>query len=167
MLTERDANCQSYVAGYRSDALDVNNDLLFEGDLAISVVDDKCVFTTNLIPNHSFNDGATAFPNPVAIQTDVYSVSAAPTAAASSTALSLTAESSYQPRAGQRSSAAGNPGGSFNGAYRDDYEFIAGSGDLDACNGMTLDGVYGYSVTERFPYILGCFTGLPDSSFNK
>ena len=150
MLTERDANCQSYVAGYRSDALDVNNDLLFEGDLAISVVDDKCVFTTNLIPNHSFNDGATAFPNPVAIQTDVYSVSAAPTAAASSTQLSLTAdnavllngakvnlldaacfgvgdervgcndinsvraaESSYQLRPGQRSSADGNPGGSF------------------------------------------------------
>ena len=49
----------------------------------------------------------------------------------------------------------------------DDYEYVAGLGDLDACNGMTVDGAYGYVVTEGFPYILGCFTGTPDPSFRK
>ena len=77
------------------------------------------------------------------------------------------AQSSYQLRSGPRPSDASDPGGTYDGTYRDDYEFVSGSGDLDACNGMVRDGVYGYYVTQRFPYVLGCFTGTPDSSFNK
>jgi|MEHZ01.5.fsa_nt_MEHZ011397388.1_15 arylsulfatase A-like enzyme len=53
----------------------------------------------------------------------------------------------------------------YNGAFRQDYVYEAGSGDLDECNGMTRDGGYGYYVTEGFPYIVGCFMGTPDDSF--
>ena len=74
---------------------------------------------------------------------------------------------SYQLRAGARPSGAGDPGGNYDGTFRDDYEYVQGSGDLDECNGMTVDGVYGYYVTDDFPYIVACFTGTPDQSFRK
>lgn len=77
------------------------------------------------------------------------------------------ATSSYQLKSGNRPSGNGNPGGQYDSTYRDDYEYIANSGDLDECNGMTIDGVYGYYVTDNFPYILACFKGTPDTSFNK
>ena len=272
LLTRRTANCAEYVSGYRADALDVNNDVLFEGDLVISVVDNKCVFTTNLIPNHAFNDGAQSFANTVSPQDAVYSIPVAPAFASSITPLSLQqddalllngvkvdqlaagcfgvgdgrvgcnddsqpwrfdplfagsdfrvdshnahsqpnggyhyhgppnalysntneavspvigfaadgfpifggfvsvggeireAQSSYEVRLGQRPDTAGSPGGEYDGTYRDDYVFVDGSGDLDECNGMTVDGVYGYYVTQGFPYILGCFRGTADASFDR
>jgi hypothetical protein len=68
---------------------------------------------------------------------------------------------------GARPTTAGSPGGSYNGTFRDDFEYIEGLGDLDACNGMTINGVYGYYITDDYPYILGCFSGTPDPSFNK
>lgn len=74
---------------------------------------------------------------------------------------------SYQLKAGNRPSGANDPGGTYDGQFRDDYEYSAGLGDLDACNGMTRDGQYGYYITDGFPYIVGCFTGTPDPSFNK
>ena len=77
------------------------------------------------------------------------------------------AVSSYSLRAGNRPTGTGDPGGSYDGSFRDDYEYIAGQGDLDECNGMTVGGQYGYYVTTGFPYIIGCFTGTPDPSFNK
>lgn len=77
------------------------------------------------------------------------------------------AQSSYQLKSGNRPSGANDPGGTYDGQFRDDYEFTAGLGDLDACNGMTRNGQYGYYITDDFPYIIGCFTGTPDPSFNK
>ena len=77
------------------------------------------------------------------------------------------ATSSYQLKAGTRPSGAGEPGGVYDGTFRDDYEYVAGIGDLDECNGMTLDGVYGYYITATYPYIIGCFKGVPHSSFEK
>jgi hypothetical protein len=42
-------------------------------------------------------------------------------------------------------------------------EYVEGSGDLDQCNGMELeDGSYAYFATETFPYLLGCYHGIPD-----
>ena len=32
---------------------------------------------------------------------------------------------------------------------------------------MTVNGVYGYVVTETYPYILACFTGTLGPSFRK
>lgn len=71
---------------------------------------------------------------------------------------------SYQLRDGTRD---GGPGGAYDGTFIDDWEFVEGSGDLDICNGMMQDGVYGYVVTETYPHVLSCFTGTPDPSFNK
>jgi len=77
------------------------------------------------------------------------------------------AESSYQLAEGSRPSGSGEPGGTYDGTFRDDYDYIEGSGDLDECNGMTVDGVYGYFITDSFPWIINCFKGTPDSSFRK
>lgn len=273
ILTSRSANCEDYVESYESNVLDVARSMVFEGDLKIDVTGDKCVFSTNMIPNHDFNDGGNAFPNEVSAQDVQFEVTKTPTAAAQSTALSLTVDnaimlngvkvdllaaacfgignekvgcndidqpwrfdpmfaangfrvdshnahsqadgsyhyhgspnalfhddddsaespvvgfaadgfpifgsyfddngtirkavSSYQLRQGTRPSGDGEPGGSYDGTYRDDYEYVAESGDLDACNGMTLNGVYGYFITEGYPYVMACFTGTPDPTFNK
>ena len=59
-----------------------------------------------------------------------------------------------------------NPGGSYDGTYVDDWQF-AGAGDLDECNGMRVDGQYGYYVTDTYPWVIKCFTGTPDASFEK
>lgn len=71
---------------------------------------------------------------------------------------------SYQMKSGERD---GGPGGAYDGTFIDDWEYVVGSGDLDACNGMMQDGVYGYVVTESYPHVMACFTGTPDDSFQK
>lgn len=77
------------------------------------------------------------------------------------------ARSSYQLKAGNRPSSADDPGGSYDGTYRDDYEYVAGSGDLDECNGMMWKGSYGYYVIDEYPWVLACYKGTPDPSFDK
>lgn len=85
------------------------------------------------------------------------------------------ASSSYRLKTGSRPSGAGEPGEAsgpfssetYNGRFREDYEYVEGHGDLDECNGMTVDGVYGYYITDDYPYVLACYTGTPDASFNK
>ncbi|MCA9605362.1 MAG: YHYH protein [Myxococcales bacterium] len=76
------------------------------------------------------------------------------------------AVSGYALRSGARPSGTGDPGGSYDGTYVDDYEY-AGTGDLDECNGMTVDGQYGYYVTATYPWVLACLRGTPDPSFDK
>jgi len=76
-------------------------------------------------------------------------------------------QSSYRLRSGARPSGSGQPGGIYDGLFRDDYEYVSGLGDLDECNGMSVDGNYRYYITEEFPYVLGCFSGTPDVSFFK
>lgn len=74
------------------------------------------------------------------------------------------ATTSYRLKSGTRP---GGPGGAYDGTFIDDWEYVAGSGDLDECNGMVQDGVYGYVVTESFPHVMACFMGTPDPSFQK
>lgn len=75
--------------------------------------------------------------------------------------------SSYELKSGDRPGPDDNdPGGSYNGTYIDDYEFN-GTGDLDACNGMTLNGQYGYYVTDTYPWMLACHVGTPNETFSK
>ena len=71
---------------------------------------------------------------------------------------------SYRLRTGKRGS---GPGGSFDGTYTADYEFINGLSDLDSCNGTTVNGEYIYVLTERFPYVPRCLNGRPDNSFSR
>lgn len=74
------------------------------------------------------------------------------------------AVSSYRLKTGVR---AGGPGGEYDGTFIDDWEYVSGLGDLDQCNGMEQEGVYGYVVTDSYPHVLGCFSGTPDRSFMK
>lgn len=53
----------------------------------------------------------------------------------------------------------------YNGAFRQDYEYVEGAGDLDECNGMTKDGIYGYYITDGFPYVIGCHKGIRDNNW--
>ncbi len=76
------------------------------------------------------------------------------------------AVSGYTLRSGSRPTGSTSPGGTYDGTYVDDYEFT-GAGDLDECNGMMIDGQYGYYVTRSYPWVIGCFSGAPDTSFLK
>ena len=280
ILTNVSGNCESYIAAYTAQALDVARDITFIGDLSITINNGKCIFATNAIPNHDFNDSGNAFPNNVSEQNDVFEITTNPTMATSPTELSLVtdnaillngvkvdllaagcfgvgngkvgcndlstpwrydpmhpangfrvdshnahaqpdgtyhyhgspfalfadgssqsspvigfaadgfpifgsyfddgslagnsiirkATSSYRLKSGVRLNDDGSvaaPGGSYDGAYRDDYEYVAGLGDLDQCNGMTVNGEYGYYITDNYPYVLACFSGEPDQSFDK
>ena len=78
--------------------------------------------------------------------------------------------SSYRLRQGTRPS---GPGGKYDGTYVQDYEYVAGLGDLDQANGrygVTAEfpaGTYYYVITEDYPYIPRMFVGTPDASFRK
>jgi len=51
------------------------------------------------------------------------------------------------------------------GAFTQDFEYVAGSGDLDQCNGRIgvtpefPDGIYHYMVTDDFPFFSRCLKG--------
>lgn len=51
------------------------------------------------------------------------------------------------------------------GTFQQDYEYVAGSGDLDECNGRTgvtpefPAGIYHYYITDTYPYIQRCIKG--------
>ncbi len=78
------------------------------------------------------------------------------------------ATSSYRTKPGER---AGGPGGKHDGTFVEDWEFVAGAGDLDACNGRTgvtpefPGGTYYYVLTDDFPFIPRMWRGTPDPSF--
>lgn len=74
--------------------------------------------------------------------------------------------SGYALKRGARPVGAGDPGGVYDGTYRDDYEYT-GAGDLDECNGMTVEGQYGYYVTDTYPWVIACHKGTPDESFRR
>ena len=45
------------------------------------------------------------------------------------------------------------------GTFVSDWEYVSGSGNLDACNGAYVDGEYVYFVTEEYPYVSRCLQG--------
>lgn len=81
--------------------------------------------------------------------------------------------SSWQLKKGEREGEPTGPGGSYNGQYTVDYEYVADSGDLDWLNGRYgatdeyPEGIYQYYVTEAFPFAPRYFYGVPDESFSK
>lgn len=77
---------------------------------------------------------------------------------------------SYARKAGARPS--GSPGGRHESSiFVQDYEYRAGTGDLDECNGRFgatpefPGGIYHYFLTNAFPYIPRFWKGTPDGSF--
>jgi len=269
ILTGRAPSCADYVDTYSARATDVQGARTFAASVEITVSGDRCVISSNAVPNHDFN-ATGRFATRFAEQSQTYSVPISPTFAASPTALTLRydnavflngvkldllaagcygvgdgrigcfnmsspyrydpmapgagfgadehnahtqpngayhyhgnpvalfeqdtpispspvigfaadgfpifgsyiadgntirpATTSYRLRSGRRP---GGPGGTYDGTFVDDWEYVAGSGDLDQCNGMFQDGVYGYVVTEAYPHVIGCFMGTPDPSFQK
>ncbi|MCT4557884.1 MAG: YHYH protein [Pelagimonas sp.] len=66
------------------------------------------------------------------------------------------ARPSWQLRSGRRPSA---PGGRFDGTYNEDFEYRAGSGNLDQCNGAMVNGRYVYFATDAYPFFPRCLYG--------
>lgn len=81
--------------------------------------------------------------------------------------------SSYRLKQGQRPGGNDGPGGAYDGTFNQDFEYVAGAGDLDDCNGRVEvtaeypEGVYHYVLTENFPFIARSFRGTPDDSFRR
>ncbi|WP_345734450.1 YHYH protein [Prosthecobacter algae] len=81
--------------------------------------------------------------------------------------------SSYRLKAGERPGGDDGPGGPYDGYYTQDYEYVAGLGDLDECHGrfgVTPEypaGIYHYCITDEFPYMGRQWKGSPDKSFQK
>ncbi|WP_179352522.1 YHYH protein [Winogradskyella vidalii] len=50
-------------------------------------------------------------------------------------------------------------GGHHDGTFTSDFEYVAGYGDLDECNGIMIDDTYMYVVTNEFPYVSRCLMG--------
>jgi hypothetical protein len=280
VLTNLSGDCADYAASYQADVTDVQRDLPFTAQFAVSEDAASCGITANDIPNYDFNDGSGRFADPVATQNISFSIPRNPQPAASTTELSLLtynavmlngvvldevangcykpddagadekgnvangcglwvdwrldpmgtvnfgtdshnahvqpggvyhyhgnpmalfdpqetaqgspvigfaadgypiygphyidattgemleATSGYTLKTGDRPTGDTSPGGSYDGTYIQDYEFTD-AGTLDECNGMTVDGQYGYYVTSSYPYVMGCYTGTPSLSFFK
>lgn len=79
---------------------------------------------------------------------------------------------SYQLKTGSRPTI-GGPGGTYDGRFVQDWQYVSRSGDLDACNGrfgFTPEfpkGTYYYVVTEDYPWVPRFFRGTPDPSFAR
>ena len=68
---------------------------------------------------------------------------------------------------------AGGPGGKPDGKFVQDYEYVAGAGDLDECNGRFAvtpefpQGIYHYVLTADYPFIPRLLKGTADASFAR
>ncbi|MBP6350526.1 MAG: YHYH protein [Candidatus Obscuribacter sp.] len=82
-------------------------------------------------------------------------------------------KSSYCLKRGNRPGGGSGPGGTYDGLYEEDFEYVANLGDLDQCNGRTgvtpeyPQGTYYYVITETYPFIPRCYHGTPDPSFER
>lgn len=67
-----------------------------------------------------------------------------------------TARPSWQLKSGTRPS---GPRGRYDGTYNEDFEYKSGSGNLDECNGATVNGQYYYFATDAYPFFPRCLYG--------
>ncbi len=72
------------------------------------------------------------------------------------------AVSSWQLKSGTRPS---GPGGAYDGTYVEDWTYVAGSGNLDECNGAMVNGQYVYFATDTYPFFPRCFKGSVSADF--
>ncbi len=93
--------------------------------------------------------------------------------ATNATSAVIRLRSSYRLKPGQRPTANGQPGGKYDGIFVEDFDYVAGSGDLDECGGRAgvtpefPEGTYHYVLTEDFPFVPRAFRGAPDPSFSR
>jgi hypothetical protein len=82
-------------------------------------------------------------------------------------------KSSYRLKKTARPGGEDAPSGQPDGSFGLDYEYVAGSGDLDEFGGRTgptpefPQGTYYYVLTEDWPFIPRAHRGTPDPSFSK
>ena len=82
-------------------------------------------------------------------------------------------KSSYRLKEGKRPQEKNGPGGSYDGRFEEDFEYIAGLGDLDEFNGREgvtpefPEGNYYYVITNTYPFLGRNWRGTPDPSFFK
>ena len=80
---------------------------------------------------------------------------------------------SYRLRSGDRPKEPQGPGGRYDGNFTQDFEYVAGLGDLDECNGRfgvtpeSPKGTYHYFATATFPFISRFWKGTGDVTFEK
>lgn len=80
--------------------------------------------------------------------------------------------SSYRLKSGQRPGGA-LPSGAYDGAFMQDYAYVAGAGRLDACNGAEVvtaeypQGTYAYFITDSYPVLPRCLRGAVGRGFSK
>lgn len=72
------------------------------------------------------------------------------------------AQPSWQLKTGTRPTA---PKGRYDGTYEQDWKHVAGSGNLDECNGASVNGSYVYFATDSFPFFPRCFRGTVSADF--
>ncbi|TWT38679.1 YHYH protein [Blastopirellula retiformator] len=82
-------------------------------------------------------------------------------------------DSSYQLKKGRRPNGNQDPGGTYDGTFVADYEFVSGKGDLDECNGRFCvtpefpEGTYAYFLTQHWPVIPRAYRGTPSDDFRR
>ena len=74
------------------------------------------------------------------------------------------AKASWQLKNGMRSTP---PFGRFDGTYNQDYHYVAGSGNLDECNGNQIKEQYRYYATNTYPFFPRCFLGRVSKDFKR
>jgi hypothetical protein len=72
------------------------------------------------------------------------------------------AKSSWQLKSGKRPT---EPFGRYDGTFEEDFEYRAGSGTLDKCNGGSVNGEYRYFATDDYPFFPRCFKGVVNTQF--
>ncbi len=79
----------------------------------------------------------------------------------------------YQLKPGTRPAPPDGPGNAYDGTFTHDWEYVAGTGDLDQANGRFgvtpefPDGTYHYVLTKAYPCIPRYFHGTPDASTQR
>ena len=85
----------------------------------------------------------------------------------------LQMRSSYRIKSEYRPTGGNQPGGTYDGMFVNDYEYVAGTDDLDPCNDSQVitpdfpEGTYAYFMTEEWPFISRCFAGTPSADFGR
>ena len=74
------------------------------------------------------------------------------------------AKSSWQLKDGTRPT---EPFGAYDGTYNEDYSYVAGSGNLDECNGTETEDGYVYFATHTYPFYPRCFLGRVSKAFKR
>tara|TARA_B100000427_G_scaffold59991_1_gene47217 strand:+ start:4615 stop:5583 length:969 start_codon:yes stop_codon:yes gene_type:complete len=89
LLTNRSAACSDYVGRYTSYVKDVATNTYYNGDLTISTDNETCVFKSNSIPNHDFNNGNSSFVNAIKEVNETVTINQSPFLATTTTDLTL------------------------------------------------------------------------------